>query len=136
MATKQNPFSEQRTATVSTRVTEDEYQELEALAQAQKQTMSEWVREVLLDQRGEPAAHDVVLAEVMALRTLVLNLATAQARGETMSEERIRELIRFADVERFRRANEKWIAAANHYMGESPSQAPSKIRSNSKPGKE
>jgi len=49
MATKQNPYSELRTATVSTRVTDDEYKELEALAQAQNQTMSEWVREVLLD---------------------------------------------------------------------------------------
>jgi predicted DNA-binding protein len=68
MATKQNPFSEQRTATVSTRVTDDEYQELEALAEARGVTMSEWVREVLLNQRSEPAGHDVVLAEVMALR--------------------------------------------------------------------
>jgi hypothetical protein len=121
--TKKNPFSEQRTATVSTRVTDEEYKELEALAQARKQTMSEWVREVLLNQRGEPAGSDVVLAEMMALRAIVLNLATAQARGETMSEERIRELIGFADVERFRRANEKWIEAANHYMGQGPSKS-------------
>ncbi len=68
MATNQNPYSEQRTATVSTRVTEDEYRELEALAEARGQKMSEWVREVLLNQIGEPAGHDVVLAEVMALR--------------------------------------------------------------------
>src|SRR5258708_26207587 len=87
---KKNPFSEQRTATVSTRVTDDEYKELEALAQARKQTMSEWVREVLPDQRGEPAGHAVVLAEMMALRAIVLNLAMAHAQGETMSEERIR----------------------------------------------
>jgi len=111
MATKQNPFSEQRTATVSTRVTDDEYKELEALAEARGVTMSEWVREVLLNQRGEPAGHDVVLAEVMALRSIVVNLTEAQTRGETMSEERIRELIRVADKERFRRANEKWIDA-------------------------
>jgi hypothetical protein len=54
--------------------------------------MSDWGREVLVNQIGEPAGSDVVLAEVMALRAIVLNLATAQARGETMSEERIREL--------------------------------------------
>lgn len=113
---------------MNTRVTDDEYKELEALAQARKQTMSEWVREVLLGQRGEPAGHAVVLAEMMALRAIVLTLATAQAQGETMSEERIRELIRFADVQRFRRANEKWIEAANHYMGQDPIKAPSKIR--------
>jgi chorismate-pyruvate lyase len=132
MASETNPYAEHRTATVSTRVTEDEYQELEALAEARGQKMSEWVREVLLNQRGEPAGHDVVLAEVMALRSIVLNLAATQAMGKTMSEERIRELVRLADVERFRRANEKWIEAANHFMG----QDQSKTKSNSKPGKE
>jgi hypothetical protein len=43
---KQNPFSEQRTATVSTRVTDEEYKELAALEEARGVTMSEWVREV------------------------------------------------------------------------------------------
>ncbi len=100
-----------------------------SLAQARKQTMSEWAWGVLLNQIGEPAVHDVVLDEMMALRAVVLNLATAQARGETMSEERIRELIKFADKERYRRANEKWIEAANHYMGQSPSQS----KNNGKP---
>jgi hypothetical protein len=126
MAAKQNPISEQRTATVSTRVTEDEYKELEALAQARKQTMSEWVRGVLLNQIGEPAGHDVVLAEMMALRTIVINVMSAQAQGESMTREKIAELIRYADTERFRRANEKWIDAANHWMGQSPSQIKSK----------
>ncbi len=44
MATRQNPFSEQRTATVSTRVTDDEYQELEALAEARGVTMRQFTR--------------------------------------------------------------------------------------------
>ena len=70
MASNGNPFAQHRTQTVSTRVTEDEYKELEALAQADGVTRSEWVREVLLNQRGEPAGPDVVLAEVMALRSM------------------------------------------------------------------
>jgi hypothetical protein len=132
MATKPNPYSEQRTATVSTRVTEDEYKELEALAQAQKQTMSEWVREVLLDQRGEPAGHDVVLAEVMALRTILLNALASIGAGRELTTEKMQELIERADRERFRRANEKWLEAGNHWMGRSPSQVKSK--NNGKPG--
>ena len=134
MATKQNPFSEQRTATVSTRVTEDEYRELEALAQASKQTMSEWVREVLLNQRGEPAGHDVVLAEVMALRSILLNALASIGAGRELTTEKMQELIDRADRERFRRANEKWLEAGNHWMGQSPSQV--KVKSNGKPGKE
>lgn len=131
MTTKTNPFSEQRTATVSTRVTDDEYKELEALAEARGQKMSEWVREVLLNQIGEPAGSDVVLAEVMALRGIVLNLIAAQSLGEKLSEERIREIVRRSDKDRFENANKKWIDAANHYMGRSPSQ----IKNNGKPGK-
>jgi len=132
MASETNPYAEHRTATVSTRVTEDEYKELEALAEARGQKMSEWVREVLLNQRGEPAGHDVVLAEVMALRGIVLNLIAAQALGERISEERIREIVRRSDKDRFEHANKKWIEAANHYMGRSPSQA----KNNGKPGKQ
>src|SRR5579864_317266 len=94
-----------RNRTIGIKVTDEEHEQLEALAEARGQTMSDWGREVLVNQIGEPAGSDVVLAEVMALRAIVLNLATAQARGETMSEERIRELIKFADKERFRRAN-------------------------------
>lgn len=44
----------------------------------------------------------------------------------------MRELIRHADKERFRRANEKWIEAGNHWMGQSPSQV--KSQNNGKPG--
>jgi hypothetical protein len=132
MATNQNPYSEQRTATVSTRVTEDEYKELEALAEARGATMSEWVREVLLNQRGEPAGHDVVLAEVMALRTILLNALASIGAGRELTTDKMQELIDRADRERFRRANEKWIEAGNHWMGRSPSQ----IKNNGKPGKQ
>ena len=125
---KQNPYADQKTATVSTRVTDEEYQELEWLAQRRGQKMSEWVREVLLNQLGEPEGHEVVLAEVMALRTIVLNLTAAQVQGERVSEERIREIIRRADKDRFEQASKKWIDAANHWMGQGPGQVKSNGR--------
>ena len=115
-----------RNRTMGIKVTDEEYEQLEAEAERRGLTLSDWGREVLVNQIGDPAGHDVVLAEMMALRTIVLNVVSAQARGETMSEERIRELIKYADTERFRRANEKWIDAANHWMGQSPSQVKSK----------
>jgi hypothetical protein len=117
---------------VGSKVTEEEYARLEKLAQAEGQTLSDWGREVLVNQIGDPAGHDVVLAEVMALRTIVINVMSALARGESVTREKIAGLIRHADKERFRRANEKWIDAANHCMGQSPSQA----KNNGKPGKQ
>jgi predicted DNA-binding protein len=121
-----------RNRTMGIKMTDEEHEQLEALAEARGQTMSDWGREVLLNQIGEPAGSDVVLAEVMALRGIVLNLIAAQALGETMSEDRIREIVRRSDKDRFEHANKKWIDAANHYMGQSPSQ----IKNNGKPGKE
>jgi len=120
MASSGNPFAEHRTQTISTRVTEEEYKDLEAIAQAKGVTMSEWVREVLLNQRGSADGGDVILAELMALRVIVINIVSAQAQGQTMTREKITELIRAADKERFRHANEKWIEVANHYMGQAP----------------
>jgi hypothetical protein len=115
-----------RNRTVGIKVTDEEYEQLEAEAERREVTLSDWGREVLLNQIGEPAGHDVVLAEVMALRTIVINVMSAQAQGESMTREKIAELIRYADKERFRRANEKWIDAANHWMGQSPSQVKNK----------
>jgi hypothetical protein len=120
-----------RNRTIGIKVTDEEHEQLEALAEARGQTMSDWGRDVLLNQIGAPAGSDVVLAEVMALRGIVLNLIAAQALGETMSEDRIREIVRRSDKDRFEHANKKWIDAANHYMGQSPSQ----IKNNGKPGK-
>jgi predicted DNA-binding protein len=81
-----------RNRTIGIKVTDEEHEQLEALAEARGLTMSDWGREILLNQIGEPAGHDVVLAEVMALPAIVLNLGTAQARGETMSPALRREL--------------------------------------------
>jgi hypothetical protein len=120
MASSGNPYAEHRTDTISTRVTEEEYKELEAIAQAKGVRMSEWVREVLLNQRGSADGEDVILAELMALRVIVINIVSAQAQGQAMTREKITDLIRAADKERFRHANEKWIEVANHYMGQSP----------------
>lgn len=118
-----------RNRTIGIKVTDEEHEQLEALAEARGQTMSDCGREILLNQIGAPAGSDVVLAEVMALRGIVLNLIAAQALGETMSEDRIREIVRRADKDRFEHANKKWIDAANHYMGQSPSQ----VKNNGKP---
>ncbi len=52
--------------------------------------MSEWAREVLLrelDGRQARPADETLLAEVLALRTILLNLHFTVAKGETITAE-------------------------------------------------
>ncbi len=65
-----------RTKSVGTKVSEEEFLALESRARARKLTLSEWVRAELLEPRddGGAAADEVLLGEVLALRTILMNL--------------------------------------------------------------
>lgn len=86
---------------------------LEARAQAAGRTLSEWVREVLLaapTTEGELIG-EVALAELLALRTLLLNLFFRSAKGEAIPEAEMRALIDRADAVKGDRARERIEAA-------------------------
>ncbi len=79
-----------RTKSITSKVTEEEYARLEAMAAASGQSMSEWVREVLVGHQERSAAEsheEVLLAEVLGLRTILLNLLFKVAKGEPMTEQ-------------------------------------------------
>lgn len=99
-----------RTKGLSTKLTDDEYTELEGAAG--EQTLSTWAREVLLKAARLQAAESVVVAEVLALRTILLNLEYAQSAGEDITAERMQQLIDRADRDRFTRAAERLAEAA------------------------
>ena len=98
-----------RTKCLSTKLTDDEYTELEGAAG--EQTLSTWAREVLLKAARQQAADSVVVAEVLALRTILLNLQYAQAVGNEITAERMQQLIDRADQDRFTRAAERLAEA-------------------------
>ena len=106
-----------RTKSIGTKVSEEEFAALEATARAADMTLSEWVRAVLLAAPGVELPDDdaalagrVTLAEVLALRTLFLNLQFRQAQGP-MTEAEMRELIGRADAVKGDRARERLEAA-------------------------
>ena len=108
-----------RTRSVGTKLTEEEYGRLEALAAERGLTVGEWVREALLGiaGNGTPAAEaspteQALLAEVIALRTIVLNLVYDLANGGEVSPERMQELIAKADGEKREKALERLRGAA------------------------
>lgn len=89
-----------RTKSITTKVTEAEYQRLEKLAEGQGRSMSEWVREKLLGQAEEQetkAGEEVLLAEVLGLRTILINLLFSIGKGEVVTDEHMQELIERAD---------------------------------------
>ena len=97
-----------RTKSIGTKVTADEYAKLARLAEGQ--TLSEWVREVLLATVSPQPGDHVVLAEVLALRTIVLNLQFAVANGDPPTTDAMKRLIERADDEKSRRAFERLTA--------------------------
>ncbi len=99
-----------RTKGLSTKLTDDEYAELERAAGTQ--TIGTWARDALLLAARRSPAEAVVVAEVLALRTILLNLHYAQFAGEAVTSERMQQLIERADRDRFTRATARVAEAA------------------------
>ena len=73
-----------RTKSVGTKVSEPEFAALETRARASGLTLSEWVRDVLLASSpgaGAEAANQVMLGELLALRTILINLLFSISQG-------------------------------------------------------
>jgi hypothetical protein len=88
-----------RTRSVGTKVTEEEYAQLETCALDSHLSISEWCRAVLLEQVEAPKANggETLLAEVLALRTILLNLHFAIAKGEAINADEMQAIIERAD---------------------------------------
>jgi hypothetical protein len=104
-----------RTKSISTKVSEDEYAQLERAAQKSAKTLSQWCREVMLSSvNGQPAKVNgtggeayAIMAEVVALRAILLNVLFKQANGEPLTAEDMQRLIDRADSDKLRKARER-----------------------------
>ncbi len=104
-----------RTKSISTKLTEQEYESFEVMAGSSGQNLSEWARNVLLEQaqrNGSEQSLATLLAEVLGLRTIVLNLLYTSAKGEIMTEEQMKALVDRADAGKVERAR-KLLASSN-----------------------
>jgi len=110
-----------RTKTLGTKVSEEEFAQLEAAASERGLTLSEWCRETLLGSvngQGEKSAADLspvmasaiasasgtgqatLMAELVALRAILLNVLFKLANGQTVTAE---EMQRRAHPQRWER---------------------------------
>lgn len=94
-----------RTKCLSTKVTAEDYARFEALAGEQR--VSAWARGVLLRAAAAQPVELIILAELLAVRTIVLNLHFALVSGDTPTAEAMQRLIDRADRDKFGKAQER-----------------------------
>jgi len=104
-----------RIKSIGTKVNEEEYAQLERAAQAEGKTLGEWCRGVMLStaNRRPPKAIETggdghaLMAELVALRAILLNVLFKQAKGEPVTAEEMQRLIDRADSDKLRKARER-----------------------------
>ncbi len=109
------PTEQVRNRTAGCKVTDSEYERLTAIAQQSGQTLGEWCRAVLLERaegRKPSVAEESLLAEVLALRTILLNAFYKLAQGEKLTAEEMQGLIERADRDKAKKAGERRPAVA------------------------
>jgi hypothetical protein len=114
-----------RTKTLSTKVSEEEFTRLEAAANKSGLTLSEWCREAMLagvNGEKEKSVADLcaangtgqaLMAELVALRGILLNVLFRQANGQALTAEEMQGLIDRADSEKVRKARERLEQASD-----------------------
>ena len=105
-----NSMPSLRTKSISTKVTDEEYAQFEA--SAGEQTISEWARDVLLKATKPNASEQTVLAEVLALQTILLNVHFVVSQGQTLTAEEMQQLIARADQDKLSKARQRLEEAA------------------------
>lgn len=103
-------MASRRTKSIGTKVTDEEYARIEALAG--EQTISEWARAALLKAVEPQPTDSIVLAELLALRTILLNLHFTVCSGAPVTSETIQRLIERADQEKLRHAQTRLGSAS------------------------
>jgi len=96
-----------RTRSIGTKVTAAEYAQLEACARDCRMSISEWSRQALLAAAnlGRASAGDqAILAEVIALRTIVANLIYAFTTDGKVTADQMRAFVQRADATKSKRA--------------------------------
>jgi hypothetical protein len=111
---------ELRTRSAGAKVTEKEYAEIEKLAASRGLNVGEWCRETLLARVNgqEPrvatdcagTSQVALMAELVALRAILLNVLFKLAKGQPLTAQEMQGLIDRADSEKLKEARERLAA--------------------------
>ncbi len=89
---------EKRNVTLNTKLTESEFAEVERFCESHAVSFGEWVRQLVLrEARGAASISDsdYLMTEVQALRLLLINALEPLLRGDKMTAEQFKELLRY-----------------------------------------
>jgi hypothetical protein len=89
---------DKRNMTLNTKLTEREFAEVERFCESHAVAFSEWVREVVLREvRGTDSCTSTVplFSEITGLRLLLINALEPLLRGEKMTPEQFKEMLRY-----------------------------------------
>lgn len=98
-----------RSKSISTKVTEEEYAQFETLAG--DQTISEWVRDALLKAAKPSPAEQTIVAELLALRMILMNILFTIANREPLTGTAMDDIINRADASKTAKALERLTRA-------------------------
>jgi hypothetical protein len=97
-----------RANSIGTRLSEAELSEVEAAAAKAGKKVGEWLRDAALAQARaahEPGTDPILLAELMAIRALILNLFASASKGP-LTDESLRKMQAYADAVKQQKADE------------------------------
>ena len=113
---------EKRNMTLNTKLTELEFAEVEQFCEARNVAFGEWVREVVLREvRGSEDRLGTVtlLGEITGLRLLLINTLEPLLRGEKMTPEQFKEMLRYVKTKK-RKAAADMLASYAEGTSEQP----------------
>ena len=101
--------AELRIRTASTKLTEAEFVELECFASQRGQSVSEWVRQTLLNEarsQGDSAMSLHIFTELVGIELLLMNTVGPLLRGERVTADQLDALLRQVQSTKVRKAQE------------------------------
>ena len=107
-----SPSTEQpelRARTASTKVTDSEFAELDAVASQRGQSLSEWIRQTLLSEvrnQRNSATTVHVFTELIGIQLLLMNTLGPLIRGEKLTSEHLDAVFRQVQSTKRRKAQE------------------------------
>jgi hypothetical protein len=113
---------EKRNMTLNTKLTELEFAEVEQFCEVRNVAFGEWVREVVLREvrRSEDRLGTVtLLGEITGLRLLLINTLEPLLRGEKMTPEQFKEMLRYVKTNK-RKAAADMLASYAEGASEQP----------------
>ena len=111
---------EKRSITLNTKLTRAEFAEVERYCEAHGFGFGEWLRDLVLREiRGTQGSSFALMGEITAIRLLLVNALEPLLRGEKMTPEQFKEMLRYVKTNK-RKAAADMLASYAEGITEQP----------------